>query len=130
MGTDAENLTAAFAAADKGDAAPLVELFHDDMTWAGFALDGTQKVYTKGEFLEAFGVLAQVDEFANEVVRTETTPEGIVVAWVRIYRKLGEHVIDVTMITTHQFVDGKAVRSTDTCPPEFAQFWRTTGLSA
>ena len=48
----------------------------------------------------------------------------------RIYRKLGEHVIDVTMITTHQFVDGKALRSTDTCPPEFAQFWRTTGLSA
>ncbi|MDN5913621.1 MAG: nuclear transport factor 2 family protein [Pseudonocardia sp.] len=130
MATDAENLTAAFAAADKGDADPLVELFHDDMTWAGFALDGTQKVYSKGEFLEAFGVLAKVDEFANEVVRTETTPEGVVIAWVRIYRKLGEHVIDVTMITTHQFVDGRAVRSTDTCPPEFAEFWKTVGLSA
>ena len=76
MASDAENLTAAFAAADKGDAAPLVELFHDDMTWAGFALDGTQKVYTKREFLEAFGVLAQVDEFANEVVRTETNPRA------------------------------------------------------
>ncbi len=127
--TDADSLVAAFAAADKGDAAPLVELFHDDMTWAGFTLEGTQQIYTKGEFLEAFGVLAKVDEFANEVTRTETTPEGLVVAWVRIYRKLGDQVLDVTMLTTHQFVDGKITRSTDVCPPSFAEYWAATGLA-
>lgn len=126
--SDADNLTAAFAAADKGDAAPLVSLLHDDSTWAGFTLEGTQQVYTKNEFLQAFGVLAKLDEFANEVTRTETTPEGIVIAWIRIYRKLGEKVLDVTMISTHQFVDGVIVRSTDVCPPSFAQYWRDTGL--
>lgn len=128
--SDAEALTAAFAAADKGDAAPLVTLLHDDSTWSGFTLTGTQQVYTKNEFLEAFGVLGKLDEFANEVTRTETTPEGIVIAWIRIYRKLGDKVLDVTMVTTHQFVDGKIVRSTDVCPPEFATYWRETGLAA
>lgn len=128
--SDAEALTAAFAAADKGDAAPLVTLLHDDSTWAGFTLEGTQQVYSKNEFLQAFGVLGKLDEFANEVTRTETTPEGIVIAWIRIYRKLGDKVLDVTMVSTHQFVDGTIVRSTDTCPPAFAEYWRETGLAA
>ena len=60
--SNAENLTAAFAAADKGDASLLVDLYADDMTWAGFQADGTQTVFTKGSFLEAFGILAKLDE--------------------------------------------------------------------
>ncbi|MBN9113027.1 MAG: hypothetical protein J0I34_30105 [Pseudonocardia sp.] len=53
--SDTDNLTEAFAAADKGDASLLVGLYADDMTWAGFEPDGTQTVYTKGSFLEGFG---------------------------------------------------------------------------
>ena len=65
---NAEALKKAFAAADQGDPVPLVELYDDNMTWAGFTLDGTQRLYTKGEFLEAFGVLAKLDESRNEVL--------------------------------------------------------------
>jgi ketosteroid isomerase-like protein len=128
--SNADALTAAFAAADKGDAGLLVGLYADDMTWAGFTLDGTQRVYTKGEFLEAFGILAKLDEARNEVVRTEETDEGIVVAYLRAYRRLGDDVLDFTMVMTHQFVDGKVVRGTDICPPSFAEYWARTGLSA
>lgn len=127
--SNADALTAAFVAADKGDAGPLVELYSDDMTWAGFTLDGTQRVYTKGEFLEAFGILAKLDEARNEVVRTEVTDEGIVVAFLRAYRRLGDEVLDFTMVMTHQFVDGKVVRGTDICPPSFAEYWTKTGLN-
>jgi ketosteroid isomerase-like protein len=128
--SDADALTAAFAAADAGDAGPLVGLYADDMTWAGFTLDGTQRVYTKGEFLEAFGILAKLDEARNEVVRTETTDEGLVVAFVRAYRRLGDEVLDFTMVMTHQFVDGTVRRGSDVCPPAFAEFWARTGLNA
>jgi ketosteroid isomerase-like protein len=129
MSENAEALTAAFAAADAGDPTLLVGLYADDMTWAGFTLDGTQRVYSKGEFLEAFGILAKLDEARNEVVRTEETDEGLVVAYVRAYRRLGEEVLDFTMVMTHQFVDGKVARGTDICPPSFAEYWARTGLN-
>lgn len=86
--SDADTLTAAFAAADAGDPTQLVDLYADDMTWAGFTTDGTQRVFSKGEFLEAFGILAELDESRNEVTRTETTPEGVVIAWIQAYRRL------------------------------------------
>lgn len=127
--SDADNLTAAFAAADAGDPTQLVNLYADDMTWAGFTTDGTQRVFSKGEFLEAFGILAKLDESRNEVTRTETTPEGVVIAWIQAYRRLGEDVLDFTLVMTHQFVDGKVSRGADVCPPSFAQFWRRTGLA-
>lgn len=127
--SDADALTAAFAAADAGDPTPLVNLYSDDMTWAGFTTDGTQRVYTKGEFLEAFGILAKLDEARNEVVRTDVTPEGVVTAWVRAYRRLGDEALDFTMVMAHQFVDGKVTRGADVCPPSFAEFWRRTGLA-
>ncbi|MEU7811298.1 hypothetical protein [Pseudonocardia sp. NPDC049154] len=126
----ADNLKAAFAAADAGDPTLLVGLYADDMTWAGFTLDGTQRIYTKGEFLEAFGILAKLDEARNEVVRTDETDEGLVTAWVRAYRRLGDDVLDFTMVMTHQFVDGKVTRGTDICPPAFAEYWERTGLNA
>lgn len=50
--TNAEALKAAFAAADEGNPVPLVELYSDEMTWAGFTLEGTLRLYTKAEFLE------------------------------------------------------------------------------
>jgi len=128
--SNADRLTAAFAAADAGDAGPLVALYRDDMTWAGFALDGTQRIYSKAEFLEAFGILAKIDEARNEVVKTDETDEGIVVAHVRAYRRLGSEVLDFTMVMTHQFVDGQVVRGADMCPPSFGEFWRRTGLAA
>jgi ketosteroid isomerase-like protein len=128
--SDADALTAAFAAADRGDAGPLVGLYAEDMTWAGFTLDGTQRVYTKGEFLEAFAILAKLDEARNEVVRTERTDEGLVVAYVRAYRRLGDDVLDFTMVMAHQFVDGKVTRGADMCPPAFAEYWARTGLNA
>jgi ketosteroid isomerase-like protein len=126
----ADNLKAAFAAADAGDPTLLVGLYADDMTWAGFTLDGTQRIYTKGEFLEAFGILAKLDEARNEVVRTDETDEGLVTAWVRAYRRLGDDVLDFTMVMTHQFVDGKVTRGTDICPTAFAEYWERTGLNA
>ncbi len=129
MASNADALTAAFAAADKGDATLLVNLYADHMTWAGLTLDGPQRVYTKPEFLAAFGILAELDESANEVVRTDETDEGLVTAWVRAYRKLGSESLDITMVMTHQFVDGKVTRGADVCPPSFARFWATTGLS-
>ncbi|MFT4262563.1 MAG: hypothetical protein QM572_04225 [Nocardioides sp.] len=127
--TDAEALVAAFTAAAAGDASLLVDLYAEDMTWAGFTLDGSQRVYTKGEFLEAFGILAKLDEARNDVVKTETTPEGLVVAYLSAYRRLGEEELDFTMVMTHQFVDGKVTRGTDVCPPSFAEFWRRVGLA-
>ncbi|GEL22346.1 hypothetical protein PSU4_13000 [Pseudonocardia sulfidoxydans NBRC 16205] len=127
--SDADNLTEAFAAADKGDASLLVGLYADDMTWAGFTPDGTQTVYTKGSFLEGFGILANLDEAKNEVVRTDTTPEGLVVAWIRAYRRKGDDVLDFTMVMVHQFVDGKVVRGADMCPPSFGEYWTRLGLA-
>jgi ketosteroid isomerase-like protein len=127
--SNAQNLTDAFAAADKGDASLLVDLYGDDMTWAGFKADGTQTVYTKGSFLEGFGILAHLDEAKNEVVRTEETPEGLVIAWIRAYRRKGDDILDFTLVMVHQFVDGKVVRGADMCPPSFGEFWTRLGLA-
>jgi ketosteroid isomerase-like protein len=127
--SNADALTAAFAAADAGDPSLLVGLYRDDMTWAGFALDGTQRIYTKGQFLEAFGILAKLDEARNEVVKVDETDEGLVVAHLRAYRRLGSEVLDFVMVMTHQFVDGQVVRGADMCPPSFADFWKRTGLA-
>jgi ketosteroid isomerase-like protein len=128
--SNADALRAAFAAADTGDAAPLLALLDDSMTWAGFTLEGTQSVYTKEEFLGAFGVLAKLDESSNEVVWTDETKEGLVVAYVRAYRRLGEKVLDFTMVTSYQFVDGTVRRATDMCPPEFGRYWADLGFSS
>jgi len=128
--SNADALTAAFAAADAGDPTLLVGLYRDDMTWAGFTLEGTQRIYSKGEFLEAFGVLAKLDEARNEVVRTDETDEGVVIAHVRAFRRLSDDVLDFTIVMTHQFVDGQVVRGADMCPPAFAEFWAKTGLAA
>ncbi|MFS3128845.1 hypothetical protein ACLM5J_10620 [Nocardioides sp. Bht2] len=120
----------AFAAADAGDAGPLVALYDDNLSWAGFTLAGTQTVYTKGSFLEAFGVLAKLDESANEVLAATETPEGIVTATLRLYRRLGERELDVQAVFTHRFVDGKVTHGSDVVPAAFEQFWAETGLSA
>ncbi|MCE3551442.1 nuclear transport factor 2 family protein [Pseudonocardia sp. RS11V-5] len=127
--SDADNLVEAFAAADKGDPTLLVNLYADDMTWAGFKADGTQTVYTKASFLEGFGILAHLDEAKNEVVRTETTPEGVVIAWVRALRRKGDDVLDFTLIMVHQFVDGKVTRGADVAPPSFGEYWTKLGLA-
>ncbi|WP_040798142.1 nuclear transport factor 2 family protein [Nocardia higoensis] len=127
--SNAEALRAAFAAADQGDPAPLVEIYDDAMSWAGFTLDGTQRVYTKAEFLEAFGVLAKLDESRNEVVEVDVVDDEIVVAKVRAYRRLGEKELDVVMVMTHRFVDGKVTRGTDIVPSSFEKFWAETGLT-
>lgn len=124
-----EALKAAFQAADAGDPVPLVSLYHDDLTWAGFTLEGTQRVYSKAEFLEAFGVLAKLDESKNEVLSAEETPEGIVTATLRLYRRLGDEALDVQGVFTHRFVDGKVTHGSDIVPPQFEQFWARTGLS-
>ncbi|WP_433502550.1 nuclear transport factor 2 family protein [Pseudonocardia halophobica] len=127
--SNADNLTEAFAAADKGDASLLVDLYADDMTWAGFKADGTQTVYTKASFLEGFGILAHLDEARNEVVRTEETPEGLVIAWIRAYRRKGDDVLDFTLVMVHQFVDGKVTRGADVAPPSFGEYWTRLGLA-
>lgn len=126
---NADALTAAFAAADAGDPMPLLELYDDTMTWAGFSFDGTQRVYTKTEFLEGLGVLAKLDASANEVLECDVIDDELVVAKIRAYRKLGEHELDITMIMGHRFVDGKVVRGNDLVPSSFEAFWAATGLA-
>lgn len=126
---NAEALKTAFAAADEGNAGPLVELYSDDMTWAGFTLEGTQRLYTKGEFLEAFGVLAKLDESRNEVISVDVVSDEIVSANIRVYRRLGDRELDVVMVMTHRFVDGKVVNGTDIVPSSFEKFWADTGLT-
>ncbi|MFC8042861.1 nuclear transport factor 2 family protein [Nocardia sp. NPDC057353] len=126
---NAEALRAAFAAADAGDPTLLVALYDDDMTWAGFTLDGTQRLYTKGEFLEAFGVLAKLDEARNEVLEVKVVGDELVVADVRAYRRLGDTELDITMVMTHRFVDGRVTHGTDIVPSSFERFWATTGLA-
>jgi ketosteroid isomerase-like protein len=126
---NADALKAAFAAADQGDAGPLVALYSDDMTWAGFTLEGTQRLYTKGEFLEAFGILAKLDESRNEVISVDVVSDEIVSANIRVYRRLGDSELDVIMVMTHRFVDGKVVNGTDIVPSSFEKFWAETGLS-
>ncbi|MBY8857235.1 nuclear transport factor 2 family protein [Nocardia sp. CA2R105] len=126
---NAEALKAAFAAADKGDPVPLVNLYDDEMIWAGFTLDGTQRLYTKAEFLEAFGILAKLDESRNEVTDVSVIGDEIVVADVRAYRRLGEHELDITMVMTHRFVDGKVTHGADIVPSSFERFWAATGLT-
>ena len=76
--SNADALKAAFAAADAGDPTLLVALYDDDMTWAGFTVEGTQRVYTKGEFLEAFGILAKLDEARNVVGAVDIVGDEIV----------------------------------------------------
>lgn len=126
---NADALTQAFAAADKGDAGPLLALYDDSMTWAGFTFDGGQRVYTKSEFLEGLGALAKLDASANEVVDTQVYGDELVVATIRAYRKLGEHELDITMVMAHRFVDGKVVRGADMVPSSFEAFWADTGLA-
>lgn len=126
---NAEALKAAFAAADEGNPVPLVELYSDDMTWAGFTLEGTQRLYTKGEFLEAFGILAKLDESRNEVISVDVVSDELVTANVRAYRRLGDEELDIVMVMTHRFVDGKVVNGTDVVPSSFEKFWAKTGLS-
>src|SRR3546814_12963138 len=99
----------AFAAADAGDAGPLVALYDDNLSWAGFTLEGTQTVYTKGSFLEAFGVLTKLDESANEVLEATETPEGIVTATLRLYRRLGDKSLDVQGVFTHRRSEDRSV---------------------
>lgn len=126
---NADALTKAFAAADQGDPTPLLDLYDDTMTWAGFTFDGTQRVYTKAEFLEGLGVLAKLDASANEVVSCDVIDDELVVAKIRAYRKLGEHELDITMVMGHRFVDGKVVRGNDLVPSSFEAFWSATGLA-
>lgn len=126
---NAEALKKAFAAADQGDPMPLVNLYDDEMTWAGFTLEGTQRVYTKAEFLEAFGVLAKLDESRNEVLSCEVHGDQLVTANVRAYRRLGATELDIIMVMTHRFVDGKVTRGTDIVPSSFEKFWSETGIS-
>ncbi|MFF0815130.1 nuclear transport factor 2 family protein [Rhodococcus sp. NPDC003318] len=126
---NAQALLAAFAAAEEGNPVPLVELYSDDMTWAGFTLDGTLRLYTKAEFLEAFGVLAKLDESRNEVTDTEVVGDDLVVAKIRAYRRLGDLELDTVMVMTHRFTDGKVTRGTDMCSATFEEFWAKTGLS-
>lgn len=126
---NAEALKKAFAAADQGDPMPLVNLYDDTMTWAGFTLEGTQRLYTKAEFLEAFGVLAKLDESRNEVISCEVHGDELVTANVRAYRRLGETELDIIMVMTHRFVDGKVTRGTDIVPSSFEKFWSETGIS-
>lgn len=130
MSNNVEALKNAFAAADAGDAGPLVALYDDNLSWAGFTLEGTQTVYTKQSFLDAFGVLAKLDESANEVLEATETPEGIVTATLRLYRRLGDKSLDVQGVFTHRFVDGKVTHGSDVVPPEFERFWAETGISA
>lgn len=124
---NAEALKKAFAAADQGDPVPLVELYDDNMTWAGFTLDGTQRLYTKGKFLEAFGVLAMLDESRNEVLSCDVVGDEL--ANVRAYRRLGDQELDITMVMTHRFVDGKVTHGTDIVPSSFERFWSDTGIT-
>lgn len=126
---NAQALKQAFAAADAGDTLPLVDLYDDTMTWAGFTLEGTQRIYTKAEFLEAFGVLAKLDESRNEVLSCEVLGDELVTANIRAYRRLGEQELDVRMVMTHRFVNGKVTRGTDIVPSSFEQFWAATGIS-
>ncbi|UPW09487.1 nuclear transport factor 2 family protein [Gordonia terrae] len=126
---NADALKNAFAAADAGDPGPLVALYDDTMTWAGFTLEGTQRLYTKGEFLEAFGVLATLDESRNEVLATEVHGDELVTANVRAYRRLGDHELDITMVMTHRFVDGKVTHGTDVVPSSFEKFWADAGIT-
>lgn len=126
---NAEALKKAFAAADQGDPVPLVELYDDNMTWAGFTLDGTQRLYTKGEFLDAFGVLAMLDESRNEVLSCDVVGDELVTANVRAYRRLGDQELDITMVMTHRFVDGKVTHGTDIVPSSFERFWSDTGIT-
>lgn len=125
----AEALKAAFAAADRGDPGPLVGLYDDAMTWTGFALDGTQRLYTKAEFLEGLGILSRLDESRNEVVGVEVVGDEIVTANIRAYRRLGDKELDITMVMVHRFVDGKVTHGADMVPSSFEKFWADTGLA-
>lgn len=120
----------AFAAAGKGDAGPLVNLYSDDFVWAGWNLQGGQQIYTKDEFLAALGVLAKMDEAATEVVGTETVSDDIVIAKVRAYRKLGDHVLDTTIVMVHRFTGGRVTGGADVCPAAFDEFWAATGITS
>ncbi|MCK8671458.1 MULTISPECIES: nuclear transport factor 2 family protein [unclassified Rhodococcus (in: high G+C Gram-positive bacteria)] len=126
---NADALTKAFAAADQGDPTPLLDLYDDSMTWAGFTFDGSQRIYTKAEFLEGLGVLAKLDASANEVLSCDVIDDELVVAKIRAYRKLGDHELDITMVMGHRFVDGKVVRGNDLVPSSFEAFWSATGLA-
>ncbi len=127
---NADALKSAFAAADAGDPVPLVTLYDDAMTWAGFTLEGTQRLYTKAEFLEAFGVLAKLDESRNEVVDVDVVDDELVTAKVRAYRRLGDDELEITMVMAHRFVDGKVTHGADVVPSSFERFWAKTGITA
>lgn len=122
-------LREAFDAAGKGDATKLVDLYSDDFVWAGWNLEGGQQIYTKNEFLAALGVLANMDEAATDIIDTETVAEDIVIAKVRAYRKLGDTVLDTTIVMVHRFTNGKVTGGADVCPAVFENFWKTVGIT-
>jgi ketosteroid isomerase-like protein len=122
-------LTEAFAAAGRGDPGPLVDLYADDFVWAGWNLQGGQQLYTKSEFLAAFGVLAKLDEAATEVISTETVSGDVVIAKVRAYRRLGDEVLDTAIVMVHRFTGDKVTAGADVCPASFDDFWRKTGIT-
>jgi ketosteroid isomerase-like protein len=119
----------AFAAAGRGDPGPLVDLYAEDFVWAGWNLQGGQQIYTKSEFLAALGVLAKLDEAATDITGTETVSDDIVIAKVRAYRRLGDDVLDTTIVMVHRFTGGKVTGGADVCPGAFEDFWRKTGIT-
>lgn len=126
---NAQALTEAFAAADKGNPEKLLNLFDDSMTWAGFAFDGTQKIYNKSELLAGLGMLEKLDDSATEVLSCDVIEDEIVLARMRAYRKLGELELDITMVMCYRFEDGKVVRGNDMVPSSFDAYWAATGLN-
>jgi predicted restriction endonuclease len=60
------------------------------------------RLYTKADFLKAFGVLAKLDESRNEVVSVDVVGDDLVTANVRAYRRLGELELDTTIVMTHR----------------------------
>ena len=59
----------------------------------------------------------------------EVVGDELVTANIRAYRKLGDDELDITMVMTHRFVDGKVVRGTDMVPSSFEAFWSRIGIT-
>lgn len=119
----------AYEAAAAGDFHVMLDLWHDDITICTWTLHGgNQRILTKSDALNAFGVVAKLDAVRDEVVQAIPIGEDIVSTVNKIHRKFGDEELTTEIGVLFRFKDGKIYRMSEVCPQDFEEFWDATGL--
>lgn len=119
----------AYEAAAAGDPSKLLGLWHDDITICTWTLHGgNQRILTKEDAMGAFGVVAKLSGFRDEVVQATPIGDDIVSTVNKIHRKYEDHELNTHIGCMFRFKDGKIYRMAEVCGQDFEEFWDATGL--